>query len=373
MGSHDDLKYMQECLTLAEKAIGRTSPNPLVGAVVLSSDGSVVGRGFHKAAGQAHAEVVALDEAGDRAQGGTLYVNLEPCCHQGRTPPCVERVIAAGLKRVVIGMSDPNPQVNGGGITALKNAGMEVTLAVMEDDCRWLNRAFIKHKTLGLPWVCLKLASTLDAKIADHRGTSRWISGPEARHYVHELRNTFDCVMVGGATAVKDDPQLNVRDVADSRNPLRAVVDTDLLVSPEAKICQPDTGGPTIIFCSAKAIRARGKRYPQHVKLVGLETATAISDQLDLPSAFEWLAQHNVMSVLVEGGSRLSGGLLKKNLIDELQWIIAPKLLGDVDAIPAIAGIGRVKLEDAWQLEKVTTRQLGSEILISGLVVSAEA
>jgi diaminohydroxyphosphoribosylaminopyrimidine deaminase/5-amino-6-(5-phosphoribosylamino)uracil reductase len=368
MADSRDERFMRRCLELAELAVGRTSPNPLVGAVVLDSSGAVAGEGHHKAAGQPHAEVEALNQAGDRARGGTLYINLEPCCHYGRTPPCTDRIIASGIKRVVAGPMDPNPEVRGAGLQSLRDAGIDVVEGVLDQQCRLMNRAFFKFKTTGLPWVILKLASTLDAKIADHAGSSRWISGPEARHYVHELRNRCDCVMVGGATAVKDDPQLNVRDVENSRDPLRAVVDTDLLVSPEARICSEDSGGPTVIFCSNKAIQRRGKRYPDHVKLVGLETETLMSDKLMLSSVMQWLAAENIVTVLCEGGSRLSGGLLRKGLIDEVQWIIAPKILGDSDAIPAIAGVGRVRLDEAWQMYHVTIEQLGSEVLVRGLL-----
>lgn len=368
MSEQRDTELMSRCLELAGLARGRTSPNPMVGAVAVDKEGNIVGEGHHRAAGQPHAEVEALNQAGEKAAGGTLYINLEPCCHYGRTPPCTEKIIASGIKRVVAGPMDPNPEVRGQGIQALENAGIEVTQGVLEEKCRLFNRAFFKFKTTGMPWVILKLASTLDAKIADHAGSSRWISGPEARQYVHELRNVCDCVMVGGATAVKDDPQLNVRNVPNSRDPMRAVVDTDLLVSPEAKICEAETGGRTIIFCSNKAVQRRGKRYPDHVELVGLDTETVMSDKLQLTDVMQWLATENVMTVLCEGGSRLSGGLLKKGLIDEIHWIIAPKIIGDSDAIPAIAGVGRVRLDDAFQLYHVQIEQLGAEVMVSGLL-----
>lgn len=233
-----DEDFMTVCLGLARQAEGRTAPNPMVGAIVVSSEGIIVGRGAHRAAGQPHAEVVALEEAAEAARDGTLYVNLEPCTHHGRTAPCVPAIVASGVKRVVIGMPDPHHIVDGAGIKALREANLDVTVGVLEQECHFLNRAFIKRVVKKLPWVVLKLATTLDGRIADRNGKSRWVTGTEARQFVHELRNRLDCVLVGRGTVQADDPSLTVREVSRSRDPARAVLDTNLSISPSSRICK---------------------------------------------------------------------------------------------------------------------------------------
>jgi diaminohydroxyphosphoribosylaminopyrimidine deaminase/5-amino-6-(5-phosphoribosylamino)uracil reductase len=363
-----DIEQMRACIQLASRALGRTSPNPAVGAVVLTADGKVAGVGYHERAGQAHAEVLALDKAGENARGGTLYVSLEPCSHWGKTPPCTERVIASGVKRVVAAMIDPNPLVGGKGVAALEAAGIEVEVGVLEAECRWLNRGFVKKMTSGLPWLCLKLATTLDGKIADRHGSSRWISGGEARKHVHQLRNTLDCVLVGGTTALRDDPELNVRELESARNPARAVICPDLSISPSARICQQDSGGRTYIFCTGDALSRRGKEFPENVTLIATERDRQTVGYIDLKSVLTWLVENGLSTILCEGGGRLAAGLLADGLVDEIHWIVSPKILGDVEAVPAVAPLGAVPLNDARQLREVIVRQLGSDILISGLL-----
>ncbi len=363
-----DIEQMRACIQLASRALGRTSPNPVVGAVVLTADGKVAGVGYHERAGAAHAEVVALDVAGEKARGGTLYVSLEPCSHFGKTPPCTERVIASGVRRVVAAMVDPNPLVAGKGLAALEAAGIAVEVGVLEADCRWLNRGFVKKMTSGLPWLCLKLATTLDGKIADRTGSSRWISGPEARRHVHQLRNTLDCVLIGGATAQKDDPELNVRELDSARNPARAVICPELSISPSARICQVDSGVQTYIFCTAESLARRGHEFPKHVQLVAVEPDRQSAGRLDLRRVLVCLAESGLSTILCEGGGRLAGGLLKDGLVDEVHWIVSPKILGDTEAVPAIASAGSVLLNDANQLKEVSMKQLGADVLISGLL-----
>lgn len=364
-----DIVHMKSCLELAAKAAGRTSPNPMVGSVVLDASGKVIGSGFHEKAGTAHAEVHALNQAGAAARGGTLYVNLEPCCHHGRTPPCAEAVIASGVSKVIIGMRDPNPRVAGGGIKLLNDAGIETKVGVLEDECRFLNRAFVKRMNTGLPWVCLKLASTLDGKIADRHGSSRWITGAVARAYVHQLRNEYDAVMVGGHTAVKDDPQLNVRDIAGSRDPIRVVIDSSLAIDPVSKVCQSTTGGRTIIFCNEESARERGKSFPVDIEVAGVKSSAG---GLDLETILLDLAAKNVQSILCEGGSRLAGSLLQAGLVDEIQWLIAPKIISDIDSIPAVSNAIEVPLNKAFNLEQVRVSSLGSDILVQGIVALTE-
>jgi len=393
-----DLDFMTLCLTQARQAEGRTAPNPMVGAIVVSVDGVVVGKGFHRVAGLEHAEVVALNEAKDAARGGTLYVNLEPCNHFGRTPPCAPLVIGSGIKRVVIGMLDPHDIVCGSGIRALEEAGLEVVVGVLEDECRFLNRAFIKSVTEKMPWTILKMASTLDGKIADRNGKSRWVTGTEARQYVHNLRNKVDCVLVGRKTVELDDPVLSVRDVLRGRDPLRAVVDSHLSTARESKIYKTTSGGPTTVFCLPEAvtkleqqhghpqeqtIAATGSKsktktqektvtkttgpFPAHVSVV---TAPESNDGfgLDLSVVLSKLHEQGVHSLLCEGGSVLAASLLKANLVDEVHWIIAPKIIGDAQAQASISSAKMVDLDDALELSSVKHLRLGDDMLIQGFV-----
>lgn len=361
-------EHMRSCLQLASKAAGRVSPNPLVGSIIVNKKGEVIGEGYHQAFGQAHAEVNALNQAGKAAAGGTLYVNLEPCCHFGKTPPCVNKIISSGVARVVLGMIDPNPLVSGDGIKQLEKAGIEVVSNVLEADCRWLNRGFIKRMKTGLPWVTLKLATTLDGRLADRQGTSRWISGAEARIYVHQLRNVSDCILVGGATALRDDPELSVRDLPAETNinqPKRVVLDTELTLDPNSRICKKDSGGQTIVFCSKNAMSKKAKQYPDSVKVIGFETP---GPKLDLKAVLSALAEEGALYVLCEGGSRLAGALMQEHLIDEVSWFVCPKIIGDAQAIPALTSFAEVLLPDALKLDRLSTTQLGNDVLFSGTI-----
>ncbi len=389
-----DEQLMRQCLQLAERALGRTSPNPMVGSIVLDKSGNIVGSGYHQKRGQAHAEVNALDEAGDKAKGGTLYVNLEPCCHHGKTPPCSDRVIASGVKRVVAGMLDPNPVVAGGGFKALEDAGIEVVFNVLERECAYLNRGFIKRIKTGLPWVCLKLATTLDAKIADRHGGSRWITGPEARQFVHQLRNQYDAVLVGTNTALIDNPTLNVRDVENSRDPVKVLVDKDLKVSFEAKVYTHKTDVKTLVI-TRDDLSGRTLADLPLVELIGVPYSLSKPSQknsqvaagvpfrreddrekirdhivLDLQEGLRQLVKRGINTVLCEGGGNLAGNMIDLELVDEMIWIIAPKLLHDPLAVPALGGRAR-RLEDAVQLCQVSVKNLGVDVAYSALLPPA--
>jgi diaminohydroxyphosphoribosylaminopyrimidine deaminase/5-amino-6-(5-phosphoribosylamino)uracil reductase len=374
-----DPHFMSTCLSLAKQAEGRTAPNPMVGAVVVDDAGNIVGSGFHPQAGQPHAEVFALEEAGILAQGATLYVNLEPCNHHGRTPPCTDKIIASGVKRVVIGMKDPNPLVDGTGIQALEAKGIETCIDVIAEECTWLNRAFVKRVKTKLPWVILKLATTLDGRIADRFGKSRWITGPQARQYVHELRNRVDCVLVGKRTVLADDPSLNVREVSRARDPIRAVLDSNLSLPKTSKIFRPDTGGKTYIFCS-KAAAAKGVKQEEpkaeasnfSVEYFGIDN-DGRSSQLNLRSVLLKLAEQGINTVLCEGGGQLAASLVHHHLIDEIDWIIAPKILGDVDGHPAMAEKRPIHLNQALQLFDIRYTQLDDDMLIHGVIKGAGA
>lgn len=382
---------MRECLELAALARGRTSPNPMVGAIVLDKTGNVVGRGYHQKHGEPHAEVHALNEAGAKARDGTLYVNLEPCCHHGKTPPCSDKVITSGVKKVFCGMVDPNPAVAGGGIKSLKEAGIEVISGVLESQCRSLNRGFIKRINTGLPWVCLKLATTLDAKIADRHGGSRWITGAEARQYVHQLRNEFDAVLVGTNTALIDNPTLNVRDIENSRDPVKVLVDKDLTVSFEAKIYTHETDARTLVITREDRADRQLADLPL-VELIGvpyeISKPTAKDSQvaagvplrreddkeqsresivLDLEEGLRQIAKRGINTVLCEGGGSLAGYLIDQELVDEIIWIVAPKLLQDPLAVPALGGRART-LDAAVALHKVTIKNLGQDIAYSAFL-----
>jgi diaminohydroxyphosphoribosylaminopyrimidine deaminase/5-amino-6-(5-phosphoribosylamino)uracil reductase len=363
-----DEKYMRRCLDLAASAEGRTSPNPMVGSVVLSALGEVIGEGYHKRAGLAHAEVEALNVAQGAAQagntpvasatrGGTLYVNLEPCCHFGRTPPCADRVIASGVKRVVIGCTDPNPKVAGGGLKALRDAGIEVVEGVLESQCRYLNRGFFKSIATGLPWLALKMALSLDGRIADRSGSSRYISGAHSRELVMKLRNRFDCVLIGANTARLDNPTLDVRGLEDGRNPLRVVIDPNLSVPQDARMFHPP--GETILFALPAGNSA--VELPERVKIVELPGEG--QKELNLAEVLRRLRMEGVQSVLCEGGGRLAGALLDRGLVDELYWFVAPRMLVDASALPAVASSKMRSLTDAIDWEILGAHRSGGDIL----------
>lgn len=336
----------------------------MVGCVVVSDAGEIIAEGWHQIPGQAHAEPIALDLAGDAARGATLYVSLEPCCHHGKTPPCSDRVIASGVRRVVCGLEDPNPKVAGGGIAALRAAGISVEVGILEKECRYLNRAWLKwiakNKT---PWVVLKIAATLDGKIADRNGNSRWITGAHARQFVHETRNRVDCVMIGGHTAIVDDAALTVRDVKDSRNPIRAVLDTQLLLSPESKLAT-NADGKTWVFASEEAITLKRAQFGEHVKLI--ETPLTHDGKLSLPAVLDHLGKSNVLSVMCEGGGRLAASMLP--YADELYWMVAPKFLADNQAMPAVNAEAEVTMPEVNSHHVREVRKVGDDVLINVLM-----
>ena len=368
MAVRDDAFYMERCLELALKGAGSVSPNPMVGSVIVCN-GEVIGEGYHERFGGPHAEVQAIASVADQAQlpCSTLYVSLEPCSHFGKTPPCSDLLIEKRIGRVVIGCRDPHLKVAGKGIEKLLAAGITVTEGVLEERCKRLNEAFIKSHTLGLPFVALKLAETLDGKIATSLGASRWITGPDARTEVHRLRATYDAVLVGEATVRVDDAQLTVRNCA-GRNPLRVVLDRRMNLPPESKIF--DAEAPTLLFASsawsalpkAELLRERG------VMVVFVEEHAG---ELDLRQVLLELHQRSVLSVLVEGGSRLSASFMQAKLVDKIYMFIAPKLFGG-DALSAFAPLGISMPEQALQLRFETPRFFGSDLLLEAYVVFSE-
>lgn len=349
---------MAEAIRLARLGLGRTSPNPAVGALLVRS-GRIVGRGYHRRAGEPHAEIVALRQAGRRARGATLYVNLEPCCHVGRTGPCVEAVIGAGCRRVVVGTLDPNPLVHGRGLVRLRRVGLRTKTGVLAEECRKLNEDFEKYITTGLPFVVLKLAVTLDGRIATASGDSKWVTGPQARRRVHEMRNRFDAVLVGSETVRRDDPRLTCR-IPGGRNPLRVVLDGRLRSPESARVFSARSGGVllyTLAHESEKAVRLRRR---------GVVVRRGGGDRRgSLHRVLRSLAREGVKSVLVEGGGRVAARALRERLVDGVSLFVALKLLGG-DARPALGTLALRRMKDAISLRGVRIERVGEDLLIEG-------
>lgn len=351
-------KMMRRALHLARKGIGKTSPNPAVGAVVVR-DGSIVGEGWHRRAGTPHAEVHALRQAGESARGGDVYVTLEPCSHHGRTPPCAEALVAAGVARVFVGMIDPNPLVSGRGVELLRRAGITVETGLLEAECRMLNEAFIKHVTTGRPLVVLKSALTLDGKTATACGDSRWVTSALSRRLVHRLRARMDGVMIGVGTLMADDPELTVR-LVKGRNPLRIVVDSDLRTPPAARLLAPAGGGGAVLatVCSDAAKLAT-------FAAAGVDVLVCSSDggRVDLPDMLDRLGARGVQSILLEGGETLAGEMLRQGLIDKFLFFLAPKLIGG-EGKGVFAGAGATLMEQAVPLRIERVGRVGGDILL---------
>lgn len=354
-------KFMKEALSLARKGLGRTSPNPVVGSVVVKG-GRVIAGGWHKKAGGAHAEIEALRAAGSKARGSNLVVTLEPCCHFGKTPPCVEAIIAAGIRKVIVGAPDPNPLVSGKGVAALRAAGIGVTEGVLSAECAALNEGWNKFITTGYPFVTLKLAASLDGRIAASGGDSKWITGVQSRRLVHGMRAQNDAVMVGGLTALKDDPELTVRLVS-GRDPVKVVLDSTLRVPVASKIFNNAESGRLIIFASKNADEKRAAK----ARAAGAEVVTLAeaAGGLPLKKVLKELAKRGIASVLVEGGGVLASSLLRERLVDELVLFYGPLVIG-ADGLPMVAPLGLKGLKDAPGFKIVAVKKAGPDIIIKG-------
>jgi diaminohydroxyphosphoribosylaminopyrimidine deaminase / 5-amino-6-(5-phosphoribosylamino)uracil reductase len=360
----DDIRMMEEALTLAQRAAGRTSPNPLVGAVIVA-DGHIVGRGFHARAGDSHAEVVALREAGERARGATLYVTLEPCAHMGRVGPCTEAIIAAGVRRVVAAMVDPDPAVNGRGIARLREAAVDVQVGVLESQALRQNEFFVKHRRTGLPFVTLKWAMSLDGKIAAESGRPTPITGDAARQYAHSLRDTYDAVLVGVGTVLADNPRLTCR-LPDGRNPLRIVVDSRLRTPLDAQIVSDARHTPTLIATTAAASRDRVDALSRAG--VDVVVQPQHSGPVDLGRLLGDLGRRGILSLLVEGGGTVNAGFVALGLVDKVVALVAPHLLGGAHAPTPIDGPGAAGSIGGVRLRDLTVRRLGDDLVIEGYV-----
>lgn len=371
--NENDRHFLERAIALAERGRGLTSPNPLVGAVVVS-DGRVVGEGFHAAAGRDHAEIVALKSvAGPDYQGAlrgaTMYVTLEPCCHQGRTPPCTKALIASGLERVVVAADDPSAWVHGQGLRELADAGLTVEVADgdLNYRARRQNDAFRKHVTTGLPFVTYKYAMTLDGRVATESGDSRWISGEESRRRVHQFRAWSDAVLVGAGTLRRDDPQLTARDVTVHRQPMRVVVDPGLGIARSAALIQTAGEGPVLLLCS----EAVSPERMEEVRSWGVDAAAApsgVTGRPDPASVAHLLVERGVQSVFMEGGPRLAAAWWDAGLVDRLVAFIAPVVAGGASAPGPLPALGYPHMDAALRLRDVEVHPSGADVCISGYV-----
>jgi len=363
------MNYMEQALSLARLALGQASPNPAVGAVVVKK-GVVVGQGYTQPPGSHHAEVLALKQAGEEARGGALYVTLEPCCHYGRTPPCTRAITSAGISEVHMAMLDPNPIILGRGKDELEKEGIQTYLGEDEEEAREVNEAYTKFITTGIPFVTAKFAISLDGKIATRKGDSRWISGTEARKYVHNLRYTHDAIMAGVNTVLADDPHLTTRCCGGRggtarKQPLRVIVDGEGRTPLTAQVFKQP--GKTFLALGRKATPEEKTAFAQAgAKILELPAAKGL---VDLEGLLAALGEHEVTSVLVEGGGILFGSLFDRGLVDKVIAFIAPIIIGGAEAKTAVAGRGVDKLADSFRLERVRVERFGDDVMISGYVV----
>ena len=361
-----DETFMHLALKLAAKGRGKTSPNPMVGAVVVRGN-RIVGRGYHHKAGEPHAEVLALRQAGNRARGATLYLNLEPCSHFGRTPPCTDAILHAGIRRVVAGMKDPNPLVAGKGIRRLRRAGVQVDVGILEAECRELNVPFCTYMAMRRPFVMLKAACSLDGKIATHSGDSRWVSSEESRKYVHRLRMDADAVMVGSGTVLKDDPLLTVRRPGGKvlRQPLRIVVDSRLRIPLSCQLVRTAGRYRTLVATTSKASPAKIRK----LKKANVEVWTGKSDhrgRVRLNGLAEELGQRGILSLLLEGGATLNAGAVREGIVDRILVFFSPKIVGGQKAPGFLGDEGVSRMRDAKPIKFLKTGRMGPDIVVEG-------
>jgi diaminohydroxyphosphoribosylaminopyrimidine deaminase/5-amino-6-(5-phosphoribosylamino)uracil reductase len=390
---NDDELYMKRALRLAAKALNRTSPNPMVGAVMVRDD-MIISEDFHRKPGTPHAEALAIEKAGGKSKGSTLYVNLEPCCHTGkRTPPCTRAIVDSGIREVVIGMMDPNPKVSGKGILELRKAGLEVRSGILREKAERLNETYIKYITTEKPFVILKIAMTLDGKIATPEGQSKWITSGEARKLVHRLRSSVDAVLSAIGTVKADDPEFTAR-IRGGRSPIRIIIDPDLEISLHSKVLQvpPKTiiitkkfhglqfNNPSLPPFNSPLTKGgyRGVREGQ-VGLSNEEKKKILSDKgieiieyegekADLKWLMKRLGEREITSVLIEAGSSLNAYALEEDIVDKVMFFIAPKIIGGRESFPAVGGRSFRRIEEAYLLKDTKVRRIGQDVLIDGYI-----
>jgi diaminohydroxyphosphoribosylaminopyrimidine deaminase/5-amino-6-(5-phosphoribosylamino)uracil reductase len=347
-------KLMRRALQLALKGRGRTSPNPMVGSLLLKK-GKIIAQGYHERAGEPHAEAIVLKKAGEKARGGTLFITLEPCCHTDkRTPPCSKAIIQSGVKKVIVAMEDPNPRVSGKGIAELRAAGIEVKSGILEEKAKKLNEAYIKHIRTRLPFVTLKIAMSLDGKIATRTGDSKWITGEKARALVHRMRSDSDAILTGVGTVLADDPELTAR-IKGGKDPVRIVIDRELKTPLGSKIFK--TPPETIIVSE--------KHLPPELVSSGVKNIP-FQGCLSLKWLMESLGRMGITSVLIEAGSTLSGAALDEGIVDKVAFFIAPKIIGGKEAFPAVGGKGVEKIKNAYRVKDLEVRKIYEDFLIEG-------
>ncbi len=348
-------KLMRRCIALAKQSEGRVSPNPLVGAVIFDDAYNIISEGRHERYGENHAERNAILSAKENLRGKNLIVNLEPCSHYGKTPPCADLIIEKGIKRVITGMVDPNPKVSGRGVEKLKNAGIEVIEGILEEECRQLNEIFIKNQLYSKPFVTIKTATTLDGKIAAKTGSSQWITDETSRKEVHKLRNRYDAILTSSSTVIQDNPSMTCR-IKNGRNPVRIVLDTNLRTKPDSKVYLND--GTKVIILTAQKPK---NKYNSNVKIINCPLKDGY---IDIQKAMEIIYNQGIMSILVEAGGRLNNSIIQSECADKLIQFIAPKLLCDKDGIPFVYGETRAKIAECNNLEFVSTKFLKKDIMI---------
>lgn len=355
-----DESYIKLALEIAKKGTGSVSPNPLVGCIIVK-DGRIIGTGFHEKYGENHAEINAINSAIENIEGATLYVNLEPCCHHGKTPPCVDAIIEKKIKRVVIGTLDMNPVVSGKGGRKLMDAGIDVKVGVLENECANLNKFFFKYISKGLPYVTLKVAQTIDGKIADNSGDSKWITSVQSRQNVHKLRSQYDAVLVGAGTVMTDDPKLTVR-FTEGRNPKKVILDPRMRIPPDHKIfSSPESG----VFLVTSKANSEKKKAIETIRKKGAEVIFAAETAdgfINLKSMLKILAKKQIASLLVEGGSRVFSYFVKTGLYDEVNLFISPKILGQ--GLSVFGGLPPIPIRKAIKLKTQNIEKFGDDILI---------
>jgi len=357
-----DQSFMHRALTLALKAKGRTSPNPIVGAVLVKG-GKVIARGWHHRCGADHAEVVALKQAGRSARGAKMYVTLEPCFHFGRTAPCVDRIIESGIKEVVIGMKDPNPLTNGKSIVKLRRAGIKARIGILSMESAQLNEVFIKYIKTRMPFVVAKCAQTIDGKIATATGDSKWITSKQTRQHARQLRDQFDAIMVGINTVLKDNPRLNG---VKKKNLKKIILDSSLRVSPKATIFSSGKASDCFVVTTGKASKAKIKLLEK--KGVNVLIVPQSREKILLKWLLKELAEQDITSVLIEGGANVIGSALKEKVVDKMHIYIAPKIFGDSNALNSIIGLNVRNIKQSLKLYDVSLKQLTEDIFVEGYV-----
>ena len=356
-----DESYIRLAIEIAKKGAGKVSPNPMVGVVIVKNE-RILGAGFHEKFGSKHAEINAIEKVKENIEGATLFTNLEPCSHYGKTPPCVDRIISEKIKRIVIGTLDMNPLVSGKGVKKLKSAGIDVKVGVLENECIELNKFFFKYVTKKLPYVSLKAAQTIDGKIADKSGESSWISSLQSRKYVHSLRAKYDAVLVGKGTVEKDDPKLTVR-LVEGRNPKRVILDANLDIKLSHRIFTKNNDKNLIVITSKK--NAGKKRKINKLNLLGalvLFAKEESGEKVDLKSALRELYKIGIASVLVEGGSEVFTSFVKENLFDDMLMFISPRILGC--GVPLIGNLGIKNLQKSVKAKIGNVEKIGDDILL---------